>query len=74
MIAREYPKIETLYDRRPDFNVDPTKLRWPEFWHDSLVARYRKDRWHQRSDCSPQRWVRRVWWTHRSSAVSPRIS
>jgi len=31
MIAREYPKIETLYDRRPDFNVDPTKLRWPEF-------------------------------------------
>ncbi len=31
MIAREYPKIETLYDRGPDFNVDTDRLRCPEF-------------------------------------------
>ena len=27
----EYPKIETLYDRGPDFKVVPVRFRWPEF-------------------------------------------
>lgn len=34
----EYPKIETLYERKPDFSVDAMKVRLPEFtniryWH-----------------------------------------
>lgn len=34
----EFPKIETLYDRKEDFSVDPTKLRVEQFgniktWH-----------------------------------------
>jgi hypothetical protein len=39
MIAIEYPKIETLYDRDPaTFKVDVNKVRWPAFdnikrWH-----------------------------------------
>jgi len=38
MTIKEYPKIETLYDRNEKFSVDPTKLRKQEFanirrWH-----------------------------------------